>query len=123
MVGVQECAQQSSVGPGGTPSDWEISASAAYMTDQSALPGANPGHMRGLTMQRLFKKVLEVGAPHLFMSSFNELVGGRQPSHIAANTAINMGLPYDAQNRTVWVDTYAVRIHHDYAYGQLCACV
>ena len=34
--------------------------------------------------------------------------GGRQASSYPnAITAINMGLPYDAQNRTVWVDTYA----------------
>lgn len=113
MVDVPDCNQQASVGPGGSPAEWEISASAAYMTDQSALPGANPGHMRGLTMQRLFKKVLARGAPHLFMSSFNELIGGRQQSHIKANTAINMGLPYDAQNRTVWVDTYASEFSRD----------
>jgi len=31
-------------------------------------------------------------APHLFMSSFNELIGGRQASAYRANTAINMGL-------------------------------
>ena len=76
------------------------------MTAQSALPFANPGHLRGLTMQRLFKKVLEVGAPHLFMSSFNEHIGGRQAPASKANTAMNMGLPYDAQNKLVWVDTY-----------------
>ena len=117
MVDVPDCNQQASVGPVGSGSpvtEWEISASSAYMTDQSALPGANPGHMRGLTMQRLFKKVLERGAPHLFMSSFNELIGGRQPSHIKANTAINMGLPYDSQNRTVWVDTYASEFSRDF---------
>lgn len=48
-----------------------LSASGAYMAAQSALPFANPGHLRGLTLQRLFKKVLATGAPHLFMSSFN----------------------------------------------------
>jgi hypothetical protein len=41
------------------------------MAAQSDLPFANPGHLRGLTLQRLFKKVLATGAPHLFMSSFN----------------------------------------------------
>ena len=43
-----------------------------------ALPFAAPGHLRGLTLQRLFDKVLAQGAPHLFMSSFNEHIGGRQ---------------------------------------------
>ena len=29
------------------------------------------------------------------------------------NTAINMGLPDDPQNRTVWVDTYACEFARD----------
>ena len=120
MVDVGDCAQRATVkedpdgtgggsgsGSGGS-ANFEISASGAYMAAQCALPFASPGHLRGLTMQRLFQKVLDVMAPHLFMSSFNEFIGGRQASaYPNAITAINMGLPYDAQNRTVWVDTYA----------------
>lgn len=44
--------------------------------------------------------------PHLFMSSFNEFIGGRQKPAVGANTARNMGLPYDPQSQMVWVDTY-----------------
>jgi hypothetical protein len=69
--------------------------------------------MRGLTMQRLFRKVLQVGSPHFFMSSFNELIGGRQKPSVKCNTCINMGLPYDAQNSSVWVDTYASEFSRD----------
>lgn len=46
----------------------EVSASGAYMVAQCALPWASPGHLRGLTLQRLFSKVLDIGAPDLFMS-------------------------------------------------------
>ena len=128
MVGVSDCDQAATVSPTGA-ANFEISASGAYMAAQCALPFASPGHLRGLTIQRLFKKVLAVSAPHLFMSSFNELVGGRQASAYPVssqpladnltcwaasshrhrrrcvtqgNTAINMGLPDDPQNRTVW---------------------
>jgi len=87
--------------------------SGAYMLAQCALPFASPGHLRGLTLQRLFKKVLDESAPHLMMSSFNELIGGRQQTSYKANTAINMGLPYDPQNRTVWVDTYGSEFSRD----------
>ena len=88
-------------------------ASGAYMAAQSALPFANPGHLRGLTLQRLFKKVLSTNAPHLFMSSFNDFIGGRQPAASNANTGRNMGLPYDEQSHTVWVDTYASEFSRD----------
>ena len=113
MVDVPECAQQASSDGHRASTQYEVSASGAYMSAQCALPFASPGHLRGLTLQRLFKKVLDVGAPHLFMSSFNELIGGRQKSAYAANTAINMGLPGDAQNRTVWVDSYALEFSRD----------
>jgi len=76
------------------------------MASQCSLPFASPGHMRGLTLQRLFTDVLDKQPPHLFMSSFNEFIGGRQPPVYHANTARNMGLPYDPQNSSVWVDTY-----------------
>ena len=111
IVGAADCNQGVSLDPAGAP--FEVSASGAYMLSQSALPFANPGHLRGLTMQRLFKKALETGAPHLFMSSFNEFIGGRQASAYIANTATNMGLPYDSQNRTVWVDTCASEFPRD----------
>jgi hypothetical protein len=35
----------------------EVSASASYMVAEAALPFSSPGHMRGLTLQRLFRKV------------------------------------------------------------------
>ena len=83
------------------------------MLAQCAIPWASPGHMRGLTLQRLFKKVLAVGAPDLFLSSFNEHIGGRQKPSQAARVAINMGLPYDSQRSEVWVDTYGSEFSRD----------
>lgn len=114
MVGSGPCNQSISSPPAGSAFvGRSITASGGYMMAQSALPFANPGHLRGLTMQRLFEKVLVANVPHLFMSSFNEHIGGRQASAYVANTAINMGLPYDPQNRTVWVDTYASEFSRD----------
>ena len=86
MVGVGDCNQPTSDSEHGV----EISASGAYMAAQSAMPFANPGHLRGLTLQRLFTKVLDTGAPHLFMSSFNEHIGGRQPAASKAKMGGNM---------------------------------
>lgn len=83
------------------------------MLTQTALPFASPGHFRGLTLQRLFKKVLETGAPHLFISSFNEHIGGRQTPSSPSNNAFNMGLPNDPQRGSVWVDTYASEFSRD----------
>jgi len=112
MVGMTvDCDQDVTMDEEGKP--FALSASASYMLAQASLPFASPGHLRGLTMQRLFAKVLTTSPPHLMMSSFNELVGGRQPSSYKANTAINMGLPYDAQNRTVWADTYGSEFSRD----------
>ena len=80
--------------------------------------------LAGLTTQRLFKKVLEVGAPHLFMASFNEHIGGRQTSEFPnANTAINMGLPYDPQNGSVWADTYASEFSRDLEPNKVGICI
>jgi len=111
MVGVGDCNQYSS---NNTKNQTiEISASGGYMLTQSALPFASTGHMRGLTLQRLFQKVLEQSAPNLFMSSFNEFIGGRQPAASTSNIAINMGLPNDAQRGNVWVDTYASEFSRD----------
>lgn len=89
MVGVGPCAQFSSIE---NASVAEVSASGSYMLSQTSLPFASAGHMRGLTLQRLFEKVLAVGAPNLFMSSFNEHIGGRQAPACAANTCFNMGM-------------------------------
>lgn len=114
MVGVPSCNQSISAAPTDSPFVGRaITASASYMMAQCALPFASPGHFRGLTMQRLFEKVLTSNVTHLFMSSFNEHIGGRQKSAYPANTAINMGLPYDPQNRTVWVDSYGSEFSRD----------
>ena len=111
MVGVSDCNQYSS---NNTQNQVvEISASGGYMLSQCALPFAAPGHMRGLTLQRLFQKVLEVGANQLFMSSFNEFIGGRQKAAFSSNVAYNMGLPNDPQRGNVWVDTYGVEFSRD----------
>ena len=83
------------------------------MLSQCALPFTSPGHMRGLTLQRTFKKVLELQPPHLFVSSFNEFIGGRQAAVYSANTAFNQGLPHDSQRDKVWVDTYATEFSRD----------
>lgn len=91
----------------------EVSASGGYMTSQCALPFASPGHMRGLTLSRLFQKVLATQAPHLFMSSFNEMIGGRQAPASPALIAFNMGLPKDSQRKSVWVDSYAAEFSRD----------
>jgi len=74
---------------------------------------ASPGHLRGLTLQHLFQRVLAVGAPHLFMSSFNEHIGGRQAPASKARIAFNMGLPNDSQRMSVWVDSYASEFSRD----------
>eukprot|EP00656_Telonema_subtile_P039810 TRINITY_DN44893_c0_g1_i1.p1 TRINITY_DN44893_c0_g1~~TRINITY_DN44893_c0_g1_i1.p1 ORF type:complete len:565 (-),score=82.69 TRINITY_DN44893_c0_g1_i1:187-1881(-) len=113
MVDVPACNQ--SISTNGTPGSdaYAISASGSYMLADSAMPFAAPGHLRGLTMQRLFEEVLRVGAPNLFVSSFNEFIGGRHASVYPANTAANMGLPNDSQRRTVWVDTYGVEFSRD----------
>ena len=105
--GFGDCNQSETVAPR------EVSASGGYMLAQCALPWASPGHMRGLTLQRLFQKVLAVGAPDLFLSSFNEHIGGRQAPSQAAEVAINMGLPYDSQRARVWVDTYGAEFSRD----------
>ena len=91
----------------------EVTASGGYMLSQCSLPFASPGHLRGLTLSRLFKKVLDVGAPELFMSSFNEHIGGRQRPAFTSETAFNMGLPKDPQSKNVWVDTYGCEFSRD----------
>ena len=55
-----------------------------------------------------FKNILEKSPPNVFMSSFNEHIGGRQQSVFHSNVAFNMGLPNDPQKDNVWVDTYGV---------------
>lgn len=42
-------------------------------------------------------QVLAQSAPHLFISSFNELIGGRQVPWTHSNLNYNMGLPHDPQ--------------------------
>eukprot|EP00043_Microstomoeca_roanoka_P010142 m.96594 g.96594 ORF g.96594 m.96594 type:complete len:588 (+) comp14801_c1_seq1:91-1854(+) len=111
MVGETACNQYPSTDQQGNVQ--EVSASGSYMLSQSALPFAAPGHMRGLTLQRLFAKVLEQKAPHLFISSFNEHIGGRQAPASSAKVAFNMGLPNDPQRMSVWVDTYGSEFSRD----------
>jgi hypothetical protein len=112
MIDVGPCNQRSTV-TNGTSDVIEISASGGYMLSQCALPFASPGHLRGLTLARLFETVLSAGAPHLFMSSFNEYIGGRQAPASGAKIAFNMGLPNDPQRTSVWVDTYASEFSRD----------
>ena len=83
------------------------------MLSQCALPFAAPGKMRGLTLQRLFRRILATQPPNVFVSSFNEHIGGRQSPVFKAATAFNMGLPNDPQARHVWVDTYGVEFSRD----------
>lgn len=91
----------------------EISASGGYMVSQCALPFASPGHLRGLTIARLFEQILTLSPPHVFVSSFNEMIGGRQGPASPSKIAFNMGLPNDPQKNTVWVDTYASEFSRD----------
>ena len=113
MVDTGPCNQFSTQANGTTNDTVEISASGGYMVSQCALPYASPGHMRGLTLARLFEKVLEKGAPHLFLSSFNEHIGGRQGPASGAKIGFNQGLPFDPQRDAVWVDTYASEFSRD----------
>jgi len=83
------------------------------MVSQAALPFTAPGHFRGLTMSRLFTEILATSPPHVFLSSFNEHIGGRQVPSYKANTTFNMGLPNDPQKNQVWVDTYASEFSRD----------
>jgi len=110
MVGVGSCNQQKTTMNDGM---FEISASGGYMISQGALPFGSPGHFRGLTVQRTFEKILNEKPSHIFMSSFNEHIGGRQQSVYRANTAINMGLPNDPEKRVVWVETYGSEFSRD----------
>lgn len=110
MVGVGSCDQFPTTSSGTVV---EVSASGSYMVSQSALPMASPGHLRGLTLARLFERVLTYRAPHLFMSSFNEWIGGRQAPASSAKIAFNQGLPTDPQRLAVWVDTYGAEFSRD----------
>ena len=108
------CNQFSTMVNGSSPPAlMEISASGGYMLSQCALPFASPGHFRGLTLAVLFEKVLALQPPHLFLSSFNEFIGGRQAPASGARIAFNMGLPADPQRDVVWVDTYASEFSRD----------
>jgi hypothetical protein len=91
----------------------EVTASGGYMLSQCALPFASPGHLRGLTMARLFEKILALQPPQVFISSFNEHIGGRQAPASRARVAFNQGLPNDPQRDAVWVDSYAAEFSRD----------
>ncbi|EGD82762.1 hypothetical protein PTSG_12023 [Salpingoeca rosetta] len=131
MVGEGDCNQYPTTTGASGPVQ-EVTASGSYMLSETALPFASPGHMRGLTLQRLFKKVLSQRAPSLFLSSFNEHIGGRQAPSSPAKIAFNMGLPNDPQRNAVWVDTYGSEFSRDVeptveggarTYQVLVACV
>lgn len=91
----------------------EATASGGYMLSQCALPFASPGHLRGLTLAKLFEKILALRPPQVFLSSFNEHIGGRQAPASGARIAFNMGLPSDPQRDAVWVDSYAAEFSRD----------
>jgi len=110
IVGNAACNQYYSVNNGKISS---ISASHSYMVSQSGLAFASSGHFRGLTLAKLFQEILVKSSPHLFLSSFNEHIGGRQVPSYKANIAFNMGLPNDPQKNQVWVDTYASEFSRD----------
>lgn len=110
MVGVPDCNQFASSSSGNVV---EITASGSYMVSQCALPFAAPGHLRGLTVQRLFQKVLNSKPANMFFSSFNEHIGGRQAPASGSNIAFNMGLPNDPQRLSVWVDSYGSEFSRD----------
>jgi hypothetical protein len=112
MINAPPCHQFASVDPQGQIV--EISASASYMLSQCALPFAAPGHFRGLTLQRLFQRIFEAKPAHIFLSSFNEHIGGRQAPASGANTAFCQGLPNDPDNNAVWVDSYASEFSRDF---------
>jgi len=111
MIGPATCNQWPTLDPQGRPI--ELSASSSYMLSQTSLPFASPGHMRGLTLHRLFQSVLTAKLPNLFVSSFNEHIGGRQQSAYNSKIAINQGLPNDAQKSLVWVDSYGAAFSRD----------
>lgn len=110
MVDENTCNQMETIMGNGKS---EISSSGGYMISQGSLPFGSPGHLRGLTVQRTFEKILDKKPSHIFMSSFNEHIGGRQQSAYGANTAINMGLPNDPGKGLVWVETYASEFSRD----------
>ena len=113
MVGEAACNQYPTTEARSNGMAVEVTASGSYMLSQSALPFASPGHMRGLTLHRLFQRVLKDRPPHVFLSSFNEHIGGRQAPASPAKIAFNMGLPTDPQRTSVWVDTYGSEFSRD----------
>jgi hypothetical protein len=104
MVGAAgDCDQLETVSAGGAVA--EVSASGGYMLAQCALPWAAPGKLRGLTLQRLFKRVLAAGAPDLFMSSFNEHIGPtpRSRSHCPSTNPSTTHPPAHTLDTTPYV--------------------
>jgi hypothetical protein len=115
MVGEGPCNQFPTRDPT-TGEVVEVTASGGYMVSQTGLPLASPGHMRGLTLQRLFQQVLATGAPNLFMSSFNEHIGGRQAPATGSNLGFNQvcegggeGLWFTRQGSAAWAGHGAPR--------------
>lgn len=113
IVGAPTPCNQFSTFVNSTSEVMEISASGGYMLSQCALPFASPGHFRGLTLARLFEKILANPPPNVFLSSWNEEIGGRQAPASPARIAFNQGLPHDPQRMSVWVDTYAAEFSRD----------
>ena len=113
IVGSPSPCNQFATQRNGSSATMELSASGGYMVSQCALPFAAPGHLRGLTLARLFEKILATQPPHVFLSSFNEFIGGRQAPASPARIAFNQGLPKDPQRAAVFVDTYATEFSRD----------
>ena len=63
--------------------------------------------------QHAYSITLQLVLCELTCSRTTEFIGGRQAPSTKANTGRNMGLPYDAQNASVWVDTYASEFSRD----------
>lgn len=92
----------------------EITASPSYQITAAALPFSAVGKFRGLTIQKQFEKILSnPNVQHVFVSSYNEHIGGREQIPIKSNLAYCMGLPNDSQKSQVWVDTYAYEFSRD----------
>jgi hypothetical protein len=112
IVGEDNCNQPVSYFNGDS-SRKAVSVSPSYQSNWASLPGGAAGKFRGLTLFQQFQKVFEVEPEFVFVSSFNEHIGGRQKGISSGNMWFDQGLPYDSQNKLLWVDTYATEFSRD----------